>query len=571
LTFDIAERIVRAVWRFHFRIPPGVYWVVLFVGTTLAFFVPGPATWWTLLASGIGVAGILRWRWHRRHPLLVIPLFMTFGSDDSRARRAQQLILESLSRALTPEEQRFVHAIPVVIGPNDTRFAEQVRQRVDALYVVHGRVDERNDGGWSVYAGVAAGSEEEVLHLDWHTRDLTPGKATWDIIVDRLTPARNVPDELDPLLFTGELAALVQALGGRVALAFGDTRRAERLLRGTLERASRSTSHVIDGIRVDLARALMGQDRRDEALAILRERAKGGDASPQLLRTLARFLGRQPGDFIHSKDEAADAEAIAALRQAAADRSDPARPMTLYNLTVYLGLDNPETVELLEEAAATSRLYRRAWYVRRARGALHWHRGQDCLAQDPVAAKREFAEAAKWYSAALRSRPKLRLRSPRYHGWRFWKRYPPSPILLANAADAHCAAGHHVRCGWLLLRVARRRAHHLRRARRFARRSAWLRAYANYDFARIGSDDDLDVFATVMVAVSLQQIGEAEAALREWQAILHANPVALLHRAFAVHDEELDLEAGVPGDETTDIAAVTERLTAMGVLDGTPN
>jgi tetratricopeptide (TPR) repeat protein len=492
---EIAERVVRLLWRVHFRIPPAVYWTVLLFGTLLAFFVSANAWPYVGLAAALGLSGVLRWRWHQRHrPMLVVPLFSTVAGNEGRARRAQELIIDTLGQLLTPAERARVHAVPTVVGPADQTFANALLVRLRALYVVYGRIDERPDGAWSIFAGVAASGAGTITHLDWHTRDRTPGEATWDLIVARLTPARGVADEPDPLLFSGELATLVRAVGGRVALILGDDERALRLLREALAVSGSSTSHVIDDVRSELAVALVRQGDRPEALRLLRERAQGENPAPELLRTLARCLGPQPGDFVIRQTDEERAEAIWALRRGANSRNDPKRAMTLYNLSVDLGVrsedSSAESMELLEEAMEASRYYRRAWYVRRTLAAHHWHTARRFTTDGlETEARQEYKAAARWYSRAIRSRPRVRFGYWTGAGRVLLQRFPPSPLLHANAHDAHREAGHRYRTTWHGRRAGRRRSYHFRWGFKRAEKGEWERAYANFDFARVGSVD----------------------------------------------------------------------------------
>jgi hypothetical protein len=106
----------------------------------------------------------------------------------------------------------------------------------------------------------------------------------------------------------------------------------------------------------------------------------------------------------------------------------------------------------------------------------------------------------------------------------------------------------------------------LGRGFKLAKRGEWEKAYASFDFARVGSLDQAEMVASVMVAVSLQQMREYEAALAEWEAIRDADPMALLNRAFAANDPELHLAEGVPGSEPTDLDVVGRDLREQGVL-----
>jgi serine/threonine protein kinase HipA of HipAB toxin-antitoxin module len=117
------------------------------------------------MAAGIGAGGILRWRWHRRVSFLVIPKFRAVRESEGKAERAQELIVDGLSRALPRSEQGLVHAVPATVGPTDGVFAEQLRRRLHAYFVVQGRIDDRPNGEWSVYAAVTAPADSGVTHI----------------------------------------------------------------------------------------------------------------------------------------------------------------------------------------------------------------------------------------------------------------------------------------------------------------------------------------------------------------------------------------------------------------------
>jgi hypothetical protein len=180
--------------------------------------------------------------------------------------------------------------------------------------------------------------------------------------VDLLTPTSAVPDALDPLALTAELAAIVRTLPAHIASLSGDLARAEAKFRQALDPVSQNESHPVDGIRVELAHVLVRARRTEEAIDLLRARAHGAAPSPELLRTYARYLGPQPGDFDAPVPDGYAEEAEWALRRAAEAISDPKRPMTLYNLAIHLGSRSDEAMDLLDEVMGESRYYRRAWY-----------------------------------------------------------------------------------------------------------------------------------------------------------------------------------------------------------------
>lgn len=108
------ERLVRILWSVHFHVPLRVYWGALLGGTTVAFF--SPLVWPFALLAIVGTTGVLRWRWHHRTSFLIVPRFRAERGSEGKADRAQELIIEGLSRELTTAEQsRVPRTAPLVI------------------------------------------------------------------------------------------------------------------------------------------------------------------------------------------------------------------------------------------------------------------------------------------------------------------------------------------------------------------------------------------------------------------------------------------------------------------------
>lgn len=565
----LAHRIAEAVWRQHFRIPEPAYWVGLVVS---AVGFSAEATLEALAWSGVfllSVIGILRWHWHRRRSrALVVARFSAVAGQEGMAVRVQDLVMTSLQDKLPPDLVRLVHPVPAVVGSADRSYAATLRSRLRSLYVTHGRVDQRADGGWAVFARVVQPTDRSVLHWDWFTRDITPARARWAELFERLTPSREVVAEEYPLEFATELEAVVRGLAGQVAAFFENDQVAEELLRAALDTAPTSTSHQIDQLRIALARVLSRTDRRGEARDLLRERAAGEDPSPALLReihALQRF-GATEG-----LDAAAAKEAIAALRRAAEHESDPQRDMTLYNLALMLsnhGGDsgNREADTILAELMRTSAFYRRTWYTSFKRGATLYERA---LAARDVGegdnARHLFKQAARLYSRGIRARPRVRFLW--HDGPRVWiiKRFERSPIMYANAKDAHDGAGHTRRAKWYERRYQRLRSRMLGKAYKHFDNRNWAGAYAYFDWPVVGRWDATEVAARTMRAVTNQQLGNHEEPEADWSETVEREPSALLLRSGLATEVVPPLEAGVPGNEPTDLPTVMARLNEAGV------
>jgi tetratricopeptide (TPR) repeat protein len=468
----MARRVAELVWRQHFRIPEPAFWALLVIAAIgfSAETVLATAAWTFVLL--LAVQGIVRWHWHRRFGrALVVTRYSTVRGQEGMAARVQELVMTSLQDKLPPALLREVHAVSAVVGPADRDFAVRLRRRLRADLLVHGRIDQRSDGGWAVFARVVQPANRSVIHLDWHTRDVTPARARWGYLFELLTPAKEVIQEEYPLEFGNELEAVVRGTAGQLAAGFHDDEPAEKLLRSALAKAPVSTSHQIDQLRVALAEVLARTDRREEGLNLLRSRAMDVDPSPALLRAIAGLLGPQRGTLggvaTHER-----AEAIAALRKAVAVDADPQRDMSLYNLALMLregdAISRQEADALLDELMRTSSFYRRTWYLRLERGSVRYELGHELQAAGDIpAARREWAAAAKLYSPAIRARPRFRFfyqDGPRIH---FLKRWRMPPVMYAHANDAHAGAGHRLRAWWYERRFRRARARMIRKGEKY--------------------------------------------------------------------------------------------------------
>jgi tetratricopeptide (TPR) repeat protein len=524
--------------------------VGFYTGTTLE------ALAWAGLLT-LSIAGIARWHWHRRRSrALVVARFSTVREQEGMAERVQELVMTSLQDKLPPTLLPLVHDVPAVIGTADRGYAIQLRRRLRSLYLVHGRVEQRPDGGWAVFARVVQPAERAVKHADWNTRDVTPARARWGALFELLTPSKEVIADEYPLEFANELEAIIRGIAGQVAAFFEDDERAEEFLKAALAKAPISRSHQVDQLRVALARVFVRTERRQEALDLLRERARGEDPSPALLRELHALLGPQVGTIGTVSDQDAT-EAISALRRAAKYDTDPQRDMTVYNLAIMLchhGGDSgrEEADRLLAELMRTSSFYRGAWYTSFHRGATHYEMAIKASENDDdKAARLHFKRAARLYSRGLRARPRIRFFWR--DGPRIWvlKRFDRSPIMYANAKDAHEGAAHPLRARWYELRFQRLRWRMLKTAEKHFDARNWDGAYAYFDWPIVGRWDDIEVVARVQRAIVSRQRGDDEQAEAYWAETVERAPEALVVRSAIVDKTNPPLERGVPGPEPT--------------------
>ena len=561
----LAGRLAKLLWSVHYRVPEPLYWLLWCVsvgaGTAAALLGSVELAPVGFVLAGVALAGIIRWHRDRRRckGSLVLPRFRAPDGQESRGGDIQRQMVAELQDKLTPAEAQHVQPIPAVLGPDERELAVRLRRRLRAKFLTYGRI---SDEGKSVEAGVMEPVRELIFHLDFHTRDITVRKAAWRRIFRGLSADRDVVDTQYPPSATADIEALVRAMAGMVALADEDFARAERLLREAVQVAANSASHQVDQLRVSLARALVGQDRAAEALALLRPRAAQADASPELLRELHSVLFQEHAPPEQQAQNAAAAEQAlaegrAALEQAAKVRSDPRRDMTLYNLATLTDPTSSDAArekvqELVEELLAPTSGYQRAWYVHRLRGGLAWLRFQQAhAAGDEDRAASEAKTAAKAYSRAIRSRPRFKL-------W-LWSDtdfvlfpppFPRSAVLHSNAYDAHHFAGHRLRSWWHKVRAQRVMQKRMKRGLKMMGRSDWGRAYSNFDWINaVGWVNPLTTRSRVLAAVALQQLGETQLAEVEWQAVLADDPAEAreARQELASNLTGYGLDNGLPG------------------------
>lgn len=630
-------RIAAKAWQRHYHVPEWADWFALLAfggGALVAIlsgfygdlfdgqlfdrkFVGGISVVGTnLIAMAVAAIGIARWHVDRRRARggLVIPRFYEFAGAKGRGEDMRLAVLDALNQNLPEAERSQVHGIKAVVDLQHQAFAAQLLRRLRAYGVLHGRVVDRKDGGWTVHARLARPALTEITHYDWHTNDATPGRMRWQVWFSKLPSSFDVTDEEFPLELTRDLGALVRGAAGVVGLAESPGEM-ESLLADALAANPDSTIPAMDVLRTQLAFAVfLQEDRQDEALDLLRGRIQAGDAFGELLRGFAFLAGirrrqiadelglddadehlmpeeledipddedegltdeqrellqrseeleRQAEDLVNrafeedeEDDEFEDYEAwerrlrnldvslreeiLSALAMAADDKTDPRSDMSLYNLINALlsaadaaeHEENDRSAQLREEAWAKlealrdcSDYYREAWYVKRLCGVRAWRRFEAISAQhrahspEGISAARD---AGKWYARAIRARPKVVVVS--LVGLPLWRRYRlrsrRSPILDANAFDAHSYAGHRVRARYYEIRFQHRRRRLLRGAYRDLRRGYLELGLAQLDWLEVGRHrpevDRYDAVEAVAVAAR-DRVGALIRAAAERQA-----------------------------------------------------
>jgi tetratricopeptide (TPR) repeat protein len=560
------ERVAREVWAYHYRIPESVYWITgLSAAAALALTgLAGEALLLALFVLTVSAIGIVRWHVVRRRCRfgLVIPLFQEGAGAEGRSAEAQTLIVDHLRRHLPILLRDFVQPVPAMVTSADDVFAEQLEKRLRAAFVLHGRIATNPEGGWSVYPRVLEPAEQSVTHVDPFTRDRTPSNPHFGPFVTSLTPTIGVRDEEFPLEFCRDLEAVVNGLAGMAAAALEQHPEAERLLDAALAKAGDSSNHQIDSLRVARARAIAAQGRLDEAIDALRGRVRHPDPSPHLLRGLAHLLSER--GFAQRDTRDADSEEAADhLRRALADVTDPQRDMTAYNLCNQIPRGTAEHDALVEHLLAPGSSYRRLWYVKQLEAVRQWTLVEEARERGDHAARRIHGkESAKWYGRTLRGRPILQLIGVRPR-WPFvvLKRFERSPILYANAKDAHAAAEQGWRAWYFEWRFQRIRNRHLRRAERHLVRGKWNLAYAHFDWASsVGRRDFVEHVGRACAAGCCWKGGRERDGLAMWQEAAE-HPDCILGRSFLVGQlRENGLDDSVPGEEPTDLEDAFEYI-----------
>jgi hypothetical protein len=565
MTPELAVDVVRSVWQLHYRIPEAAYWgvwvmapVILAASAGLSATVTATAA----LSLVIGGQGILRWRLAkiRSRGSVVIPRFACM--DPEKAQEVQNTILKSLGDHLSEAELRLVRSIPATVSGSDRAFAARLCKRLRAFIVLSGDVRE-NSGVWSAYARTCQPLSPIVFHLDSHTRDITPARASWRWIFRRLTGVDQIASREYPLEFANELLAVVKATAGQLSQASDEPMRAEALLREALAVAPASRSAQVDQLRVARAEALISLGCKSDALRLLHRRVKDGDAAPELLR----FYAGQLCSPLKPPSRAERKAAIDALRQAAAQQADPQHEMTKHNLAYLLAesssrAEREEAERVVVELSEGPGHYRTVWHIKRLRGLFAWRRFMSAWEANDYPAQIMCArESSRWYSAAIRARPHLGFFMRRGRSFPLFSRFRTPPILYANARDAHEEGDQLGRARWYEWRFQRQRRRLMKRGWRCLKKGAWAAAEANFDWlASVGREDSFEDKARVMQAISLQQRQMSELALACWIDALRRQPEEAVAWRESVSRTYV-LPAGVPvspADEEGALAGFAE-------------
>lgn len=518
------ERVITFVWRQHYRIPRGLYWLVFVVSAAalpLDHYLTLPWLWLPpALGLFLSATGLIRWAYESTPPpALVVTRFYARDDLRTRAEEVQRLTVKTLDDHLGATlGSGAVRTIPLVIGPEEARFAAAVKRRLHAWYLVYGELRLTDEGTLHIRPRLLT-TKSQIYHQDPHTKEFIPHNTGLRLFLRSLTPAPGVGEEEYPFAFAFELEALVRGLSGEIEMMLERYEKAEReyeMALGVVSADSRSAG--IDHIRVRLAHSIYWQGREKEALDYLRARAIQEPVSTEFLFELASLLGtHNQANRLESRSSDPDikAEIESLLRRVVEDRTFRSLDQAQYNLANVLmgGDDHDRRLEgqaILENLVVQSSYYSKVWYVKLALGGCHWFRAKELEAKgDDLGYRAEMLLSAHFYREALRSRPRFDVsRGPFPTRIR---RFRKSAILYANALDAHRESDQRLRA-WYLSRMTQRvRRRHIRRGGKALARGAFLRAYVNYDWTIIGRNDMVDIFALVGKSISLEKLDKQSA------------------------------------------------------------
>ncbi len=376
-------------------------------------------------------------------------------------------------------------------------------------------------GGEGFDAHIVFSTGRRLTHIDSWSRDTTS-------IVKR-NPIEPVPSrtrlkaDTEERLVQGLVAYLHASLARAVA---GAPQAPAADFRPRLPDSDDELTAMICCLQAEVLQVTQGTD---VALAWVNhglERLK----SPRLLHTSFRLLYEGRREELFSEGSETNHLAIQVLKEAAEFTDDPEYPQALYNLLQVLPDNNDP--ELFEEQLRILDLlnedptYRRAWWIERMRGSLHYRIAtrQRAFSGDD-SARDEFAKAARSYSKALRLRHRSRVEESEL-GPVAPAHIPRSPVLQANAYDAHHYAGNRLRAAW----------HHRRTQRVVGRLFKYgVRAMIATDFVTalrmfdlqlaVGWSDPMAARASVMATFVSEELGDTVEAENYWRRALEIDEI----------------------------------------------
>lgn len=512
----------RTAWRVHYRIPRRVWPVVIGLLAVTSWasssfdFGINDTRWpevrntiWAV-SLAVSVVAFARWsidRWNTRHGLA---LTVFWSTDPSLSRELQNRIATYLNDVLSPQAAKRVNRLPVIVSGADRAQALSLLRGLRASYVLYGDIFDAS-GKAIAEPHILKRVTRTIIHMDLFLRDITPSFTRRSELVYRLATTSEVKEYELPPEFGKELRALIALLASDAAQLASDPSESIRFLRSALHECHDAETPTVDAMTADLARLVETQEGPGQALALVRQRADRHSPlpAPDLLRAAHEFAFKLS---VVTDDEYAVALrelGVSWLRRAASQEADPERDVTLYNLALAVDADSEgfpqeESLRLLVQVLSMSPFYRRAWYAHRQLGSHFWRRHLHSDTPDGV---RWAKRSARHYARAIRRRPRARWFYLDHNGiFSLRKTFERLPIMYANTADAHIAAGHSLRGNVRRTQAFRERRRMIKIATDAAERGEWERAYAYFDWCRIGWSDTDDLLAHVASALSGERI-----------------------------------------------------------------
>lgn len=475
--------------------------------------------------------------------ILAIARFEGLASPDHKD--LQTALVYALSEAT---DQVPLQSLRESIGPSaDAQIAADTL-RVRAL--VHGTARHADE----LDAHIVFARPYWITHFDDHTWDLTAIRTRGDYIPsEELT--RLGAASLDDL--QRELLALIRGLAAAERAKLGLFEAEAPGVADAIQvvgEAMAPVEHFIDPITdhlTELKAGLLGAGGEPRAaLELLRSRLEQRE-SPMVLRRAFNLIRHTSPQDLGLDPEQAQSEMVALLRRAVQFETDPLAGTDAYNLVMALpsrsrAEDDPEPDVILTRLESDP-TYRRAWWISRLRGARAYGGAVHVQAtQGEGAAGPQFRAAAKYYSRALRQRH----RSPRieFLGPAAPRRLPRSPVLNANAFDAHHFAGHFWRAAWHRWRAQVAVQRLFKVGTRAFSVQDWLTAsFLMSQVARVGWGDEMGVDALVLGATALREMGRMEQSDEFWQQAVQIDDVRARLTRASLSPLADSLTHGLPG------------------------
>lgn len=514
------ERYASWAWSRHYLVPRMVYLLALLLSLALL------AALWPLntsveselyiltgllLVAILGLAGLVRWFVESRGVILVVACFQEVADSHleggQRTSDLQRQVVAQIREALTPAYPLRILAPKETLGTGDFRLAARMRRRLRAGFLLYGDLVVEH-GRHRTNARLLRPLPKRIWFYDRDTQQMTfyrPVLQDLSLIVGsgRVASSSRISLELGR-----ELERFLRSVEGMLLLAAGRFVLAESVLKEALADSQRAESQVVDEICLNLAHSYLWQGKTDEAIDILKTRARIATVDAELLRLLAVLS--LPSGHQHARNEFS----LRLLRRAADRADDPQRELSLLYLAMLLAdseIDDGEADQIIERLShSPSGDLKRAWFVQKLEGDRHWRQArklQNKKRREELAVAAASA-ASNAYRRAIRSYPRwARL------GWRL-HRVPLSPQLLAAAADAERASGHQRRAERLFGREQKSRHLWLTRAEEAIVGREWAKTIVFARRAVTGRMDHADLHALAVLSVGEESVGHRETAAR---------------------------------------------------------